>query len=134
MDHHLIPRKMASAFALLLLVLAVVHATGILPFGTLAGILPVFCPFELLTGIPCPGCGMTRAILCLIAGNPSDALLYNPFSFFLLTLVTASILPRRWLERIPTGIRSVLPRAYAVILVLVITFWVFDRLLPHWGV
>lgn len=133
MDHHLIPRTMASGFVLLLLLLAAVHVTGILPLGTLAGALPVFCPFELLTGIPCPGCGMTRAILCLIAGNPSDALLYNPFSFFLIALVTASILPRRWLERTPTAVQAILPRAYAVILALVITFWVLDRLLPALG-
>ncbi|OPY01158.1 MAG: hypothetical protein A4E61_01753 [Syntrophorhabdus sp. PtaB.Bin184] len=130
MDHYLIPRKIASGFASFLLVLAGVHATGILPAGRLAGSIPVFCPFELLTGIPCPGCGMTRAVLCLIAGNPSDALLYNPFSFFLIALVTASILPRRWLERVPTVIRAILPHAYFVILGLVITFWIFDRLLP----
>jgi hypothetical protein len=134
MDHYLIPRKIASGFAAFLLILAGVHATGILPIGRLAGAIPVFCPFELLTGIPCPGCGMTRAVLCLISGNLSDALLYNPFSFFLLSLVTASILPKRWLKRVPTGVRAILPRAYAVILVLVATFWLFDRLLPHWGV
>lgn len=130
MDYYLIPRKIASGFAAFLLVLAGVHVTGMLPVGRLAGAIPVFCPFELLTGIPCPGCGMTRAILCLIAGNPSDALLYNPFSFLLLALVTASILPRRWLVRTPAAVRAILPRTYAVILTLVITFWVFDRLLP----
>jgi len=130
MDHYLIPRKIASGCAALLLILAGAHASGILPAGRLAGAVPVFCPFELLTGVPCPGCGMTRAILSLISGNPSDALLYNPFCFFLLALVTASILPRRWLETIPTGVQAILPRVYAVILVLVVTFWTFDRLLP----
>ncbi|OPX98796.1 MAG: hypothetical protein A4E60_02973 [Syntrophorhabdus sp. PtaB.Bin047] len=130
MDHYLIPRKIASGFAACLLILAGMHAAGILPAARLAGAIPVFCPFELLTGIPCPGCGMTRAVLCLVSGNPSDALLYNPFSFFLLTLITASILPRRWLKRVPTGVRAMLPPAYAVILGLVIAFWIFDRLLP----
>jgi len=130
MDHYLIPRKIASGFAAVLLILAGMHATGILPVARLAGTVPVFCPFELVTGISCPGCGMTRAVLCLISGNPSDALLYNPFSFLLLALITASILPRRWLERTPNGVRAILPRAYAVTLALVITFWIFDRLLP----
>jgi hypothetical protein len=122
MDHYLIPRKIASGFAACLLILAGMHAAGILPAARLAGAIPVFCPFELLTGIPCPGCGMTRAVLCLVSGNPSDALL--------LTLITASILPRRWLKRVPTGVRAMLPPAYAVILGLVIAFWIFDRLLP----
>lgn len=134
MDHYLIPRKIASGFALCLLILSGINAAGILPAARLTRALPLFCPFELLTGIPCPGCGMTRAILSLISGNPSDALLYNPFSFFLLALVTASILPKGWLESMPTRVRLILPHAYAVVLGLVITFWVFDRLLPHWGV
>jgi len=74
---------MASAFALLLLVLAVVHATGILPFGTLAGVLPVFCPFELLTGIPCPGCGMTRALRLAFRGNIWASFGMNPLMYLI---------------------------------------------------
>ena len=27
------------------------------------------CPFEFVTGIPCPGCGMTRAFLALLRGD-----------------------------------------------------------------
>ncbi len=134
MDHYLIPRRPALGFAAFLLILTGAHATGLLPIARLAGALPVFCPFELLTGIPCPGCGMTRAILSLISGNPSCALLYNPFSFFLLALVTASSLPHRWMQRVPTRVRAVLPHVYAVILGLVVIFWIFGRLLPHWGV
>ena len=53
-------------------------------FGLLAGIAAVFlgacivlvvtginCPIRWLTGIPCPGCGMTRACLGLLFGDPS---------------------------------------------------------------
>lgn len=37
-----------------------------------------FCPMVILTGLPCPGCGMTRAILCLFTGRLAEAWQYNP--------------------------------------------------------
>lgn len=42
------------------------------------------CLFKLITGIPCPGCGMGRATLALLHGNLQSSFLYNilciPFS------------------------------------------------------
>ena len=37
------------------------------------------CPFFLLTGLKCPGCGTTRAIHQVLHGNFREALHYNPF-------------------------------------------------------
>lgn len=39
---------------------------------------PTICPFRLLTGLPCPGCGTTRALTALSAGDLSAALSLNP--------------------------------------------------------
>ena len=36
------------------------------------------CPFALITGMACPGCGMTRAASSLIRGDLSTALGYHP--------------------------------------------------------
>lgn len=36
------------------------------------------CPILYLTGISCPGCGLTRAYLCLLRGNISGAFYYHP--------------------------------------------------------
>jgi len=51
--------------------------------GLLAAIRPAddgvtVCPFALLTGMACPGCGMTRAASYLVRGDFSTALTYHP--------------------------------------------------------
>jgi hypothetical protein len=38
------------------------------------------CPFAFLSGTPCPGCGLTRAGLCLLAGDVSGAFALSPAS------------------------------------------------------
>ena len=40
----------------------------------------VLCPFRALTGLPCPGCGMTRAFCALGHGEWRDALGFNALS------------------------------------------------------
>lgn len=39
---------------------------------------PSFCPLRAVTGVPCPSCGGTRALVHLVAGDPVSALLSNP--------------------------------------------------------
>lgn len=41
-----------------------------------------FCVFKSLTGIPCPGCGGTRAVLALAKGHLTDSILYHPSVIF----------------------------------------------------
>lgn len=41
-----------------------------------------FCPQLILTGIPCAGCGMTRAMLCILTGQPVRAMNLNPAAVF----------------------------------------------------
>lgn len=41
----------------------------------------VFCPQLIITGIPCPGCGLTRAFFCLAGGRIREAAELN-FSLF----------------------------------------------------
>ena len=40
----------------------------------------ILCPFRLLTGLPCPMCGMTRGIASLLRGRWPDAVAYHAFS------------------------------------------------------
>lgn len=39
------------------------------------------CPSVLLTGFPCPGCGLTRAVFSILKGNFAAAWYLNPFSY-----------------------------------------------------
>jgi hypothetical protein len=41
----------------------------------------IMCPFKLLTGADCPGCGLTRGSLCVLSGQWSRAISYNATSF-----------------------------------------------------
>lgn len=37
-----------------------------------------FCPSVIILGLPCPGCGMTRALLYVLQGRFADAFYINP--------------------------------------------------------
>jgi len=38
---------------------------------------PVLCPFRLMTGVPCPGCGLTRAFCLMAHGHFAEATHYH---------------------------------------------------------
>jgi phosphatidylserine synthase len=40
-----------------------------------------FCPLRIFTGFPCPGCGMTRASLCLLKFRFREAFQWNPMVY-----------------------------------------------------
>ena len=40
---------------------------------------PVICPFRRLTGLPCPGCGLTRSWVYLAHGQWGDSFAAHPF-------------------------------------------------------
>jgi hypothetical protein len=55
----------------------------------LGGVLhvPLFvCPFRTVTGFPCPGCGISRAMLSLASGDWATALRFHPFAPYFLVL------------------------------------------------
>ena len=46
--------------------------------------LPESCAFKQVTGLGCPGCGLTRCFICLMHGDIARAWAFNPggFAFF----------------------------------------------------
>ncbi len=52
---------------------------------------PVICPFRLATGLPCPGCGLTRSWVYLTHGQFTDSVMANPFGVVSAVLVIALV-------------------------------------------
>jgi len=61
------------------------------------GITIYACPFQATTGLPCPGCGLTRGTTALLRGDLQQALAFHPFSplvvICVVLLVLSLILP-----------------------------------------
>lgn len=61
------------------------------------------CPFRRLTGVPCPGCGMTRSGANLVRGDVGRAFRYHPFGVAVIPICAGLgsmvLAPRSWRER-----------------------------------
>ena len=72
-------------------------------FLPLEGLGLDLCYVKSLTGLPCPGCGLTRSVLHTSHGDPLAALAYNPFGPLILAMFSLSVSsllwPKRWKER-----------------------------------
>lgn len=58
-------------------------AGGYFLFSYIMGRLGVHCLFRHFFHIPCPGCGMTRALVSLATGHVAAAVSYHPMVFSL---------------------------------------------------
>lgn len=61
--------------------LALIHALFLAALAT--WLFLTGCPFYKLTGIPCPGCGMSRAFWHILKLDFATAWYYHPLAFFL---------------------------------------------------
>jgi len=64
---------------------------------------PVLCPFRALTGLPCPGCGLTRSWVYAAHGWWEQSFSSHPFGMLLVAavLVLAVVVAVRRVRRIP---------------------------------
>ena len=100
-------RRIGIAFPLLLLAAALPPPQG----ASIAG-LPSFCGFHRLTGLPCPGCGITRSLVCCAHGLWAEAVGFHPLGPLVFAALVgaavvhlassrwpriASALPPRWI-------------------------------------
>jgi hypothetical protein len=83
---------------------------------------PVICPFRRLTGLPCPGCGLTRSWVYLVHGDVHAALWANPFGPVTIAAVLALAgvsLAARVRRRPPPDLERLAQRPWAIALFLV---------------
>ncbi|MDT8300277.1 MAG: DUF2752 domain-containing protein [Sedimentisphaerales bacterium] len=87
----------------------------------------VLCLIKRCTGIPCPTCGFTRGLLSLLHGNITQAWLYNPLLFSVLSLFFTAAAARIILARSLRIYLTNTERKIAWILsfVLLFTNWVY---------
>lgn len=78
-----------------------------------------FCPMVVLTGLPCAGCGMTRAAWELLTFQFADAWQLNPAIFAWVPFVLYCIVIRYFLGRKVKYLKTIL------IVVLAVTFAVY---------
>ena len=88
--------------------------------GSLYLVTGTNCPIKALFGLPCPGCGMTRAVLSLLRGDVAGAFWMHPLVFLLPVALLLLLLWRR-------GRRGVLIVGTALLLAV---FFVRLRLQP----
>ena len=66
--------------------------------------LPNVCSFKRLTGLDCPGCGLTRCFVHASHGDVSKALAYHPVGVVVFFAVVAQLPYRAWqLGRLARG-------------------------------
>lgn len=97
------PSSRGSNLAVVAVVIALLAAGAVLhPVGSgensalsfLGLTLPTVCSFRLMTGLPCPGCGLTRAVALLMHGQLGASLAMHPFGIAAVGLALLQIPPR----------------------------------------
>ena len=121
------PRRVKNA--LILLGLGALYA---LETQTLGLFVP--CPFHRLTGLKCPACGITTAILALLSGDAGAAFAANPGLAFSLPVLAPWLgwVFLGWLRETPARGRAV--NAVGVGLIIYFAVWgVWRNLAPLLG-
>lgn len=77
-----------------------IAGAGVLHLGlSLAGLPAWTCPIRAATGVPCPGCGLTRATMQLLHGDVISSLQTHAFApvllFALVIMLVALVLPEK---------------------------------------
>lgn len=88
--------KDIRTYKALLLALILYDGAAMLCFGA-------FCPVVIVTGLPCPGCGMTRAVFYLITGQFAKSWAVHPMGILWTALAVCFLLSRYWFAK-PTKV------------------------------
>jgi hypothetical protein len=97
------------------------------------------CWFESATGLPCPGCGLTRSLSCGLRGMFPESWHYHPMGLFILALfiftAAQSLLPQPFRAGLARKVQARAKTVNLFYLVFVTVFVSFGavRALHHYG-
>ena len=83
---------------------------------------PILCPFRLLTGYPCPGCGGTRAMGAICLGQFDKAWSLNPITFAVCLVLIVWALKITPLYSLARQVSAAFQRRALVLQILSLTF------------
>ncbi|WP_420040251.1 DUF2752 domain-containing protein [Gordonia sp. MP11Mi] len=92
---------------------------------------PVICPFRRLTGLPCPGCGLTRAFVYTMHGDLPSAFAAHAFGPLVVALAVVSavgMVVRRIRGDGPVALRPVVKHPLVVLAVVGWMAYAFGRM------
>lgn len=116
--------RCGTVIAVLILTAAVLHPPH--------GLGPVLCPSRWVTGLPCPGCGLSRSVSCAVRGMWAASFGHHPFGIpvvvLLVGVAATGLLPRRVRERLTARLQPVRPLARWGILAFITAFVAFGAM------
>lgn len=76
-----------------------------------------FCPLIIFCGIPCPGCGISRAALCFLTGRWQQAWQLNPMIFPIILTAVYFGWGRYLMGRQVKGMKTIIAVIFALMIV-----------------
>ena len=88
--------------------------------------LPDLCPIRALTHIPCPGCGISRSLVCTAHGELTRAFILHPLGpvFF---VILAGFVALRFFPKLQLSTKRINTGA-GVLVVLLLSLWIIRLL------
>jgi hypothetical protein len=97
--------------------------------------IPDTCSFKNLTGLPCPGCGLTRSIVAAMHGDLRTSLMYHRLGLLTLVYILLQFFYRVGTIAFPTkttrifGSGTILNRGIVTLVILYALNWCYTLLL-----
>jgi hypothetical protein len=98
-------------------------------FVFMRNILYSLCPMVLLTGYPCPACGLTRAFVCMLQFDWSGALKVHPFIYIIVIYLFAFVW-NRYIRLAQMGSKLTWAAILIIIAMLIYYIWRMIYIFP----